>query len=328
MGELGEGTVVQGRYRIEGVLGRGGGGTTYRAARVEDGGGVAVKRLALGDLRDWKLLELAEREARVLSRLEHPAIPRYVEHFVDDGGDGHTFTLVQQLVAARSLRAWREGGWHPRESELQDVAAQVLDVLAYIHALSPPLVHRDIKPENVLRGDDGRIYVVDFGGVRDTVRTATGGSTVVGTFGYMAPEQFRGAATPASDLYGLGATIVYLATGLAPTGGRITNVTSPMHTNAAEMARAGSTRVRTDADGHQIEIELRDCPFFGLARTHEHVVCGIHRGLLRGTLEVLGEERVDVRLEPFVTPSTCRALLQPRAPFPARARSTSVVEES
>lgn len=79
-----------------------------------------------------------------------------------------------------------------------------------------------------------------------------------------------------------------------------------------------TSRVSTDTDGARIEIELRDCPFFGLARTHQEVVCGIHRGLLRGTLGVLGEEQVDVRLEPFVTPTSCRAHLQPRTAFAAR----------
>jgi len=77
------------------------------------------------------------------------------------------------------------------------------------------VVHRDIKPSNILRGPDGKISLVDFGGVLDQARDK-GGSTIVGTFGYMAPEQLHGQATPATDLYALGATIVALAGGIEP----------------------------------------------------------------------------------------------------------------
>jgi len=84
-----------------------------------------------------------------------------------------------------------------------------------------------------------------------------------------------------------------------------------------------SSRISTDRDGARIDVELSDCPFFGLARTHQEVVCGIHRGLLRGTLEVLGEPQVCVQLQPFVTETTCHAQLQPPEPF-----TDSVVEES
>jgi hypothetical protein len=77
------------------------------------------------------------------------------------------------------------------------------------------VIHRDIKPSNILRAPDGRLSLVDFGGVLDAAREK-GGSTVVGTFGYMAPEQLHGEATPATDLYALGATIVALLGGVEP----------------------------------------------------------------------------------------------------------------
>jgi len=77
----------------------------------------------------------------------------------------------------------------------------------------PPVIHRDIKPANLIRRPDGRRALVDFGGVRVALRPE-GGSTVVGTFGYMAPEQLHGEAKPATDIYGLGATLAALATGI------------------------------------------------------------------------------------------------------------------
>jgi tetratricopeptide (TPR) repeat protein len=215
-GDLELGAVVRGRYRVVRVLGRGGASTTYEVEALADGRALALKWLSVGAARDWKVLELFEREANVLSQLHHPAIPRYVEHFAEEGPDV-AFGIVQELAPGRSLAQWVAAGWRPTEAEIEGVAHQVLRVLDDIHGRHPPLVHRDLKPQNLIRADDGTVRVVDFGGVRDTLRTQTGGSTVVGTYGYMPPEQFRGAAVPASDLYGLGATVVFLLTGVAPT---------------------------------------------------------------------------------------------------------------
>jgi serine/threonine protein kinase len=98
------------------------------------------------------------------------------------------------------------------------MANQILDILVYLQQLVPPVIHRDIKPQNIIRRDDGQLFLVDFGAVQDVYhQTITGGSTVVGTYGYMAPEQFRGKAVLATDLYGLGATIIYLLTSKTPT---------------------------------------------------------------------------------------------------------------
>src|SRR6185437_13327347 len=87
--------------------------------------------------------------------------------------------------------------------------------LDYLHGRAPPIVHRDIKPSNVIRRPDGSFALIDFGAVRDRMKPE-GGSTVVGTFGYMAPEQFQGRAMPASDVYAAGATALTLLTGREP----------------------------------------------------------------------------------------------------------------
>ncbi|MGD1932452.1 MAG: serine/threonine protein kinase [Leptolyngbyaceae cyanobacterium] len=207
------GTLIQARYKIMNVLGRGGSGITYRAEDAFTGRQVALKELSLKGLDDWKKLELFEREARVLEDLDHPAIPNYVDYFQVDTADNRLFYIAQEIAEGRSLAELVAAGERFSETEVERIAAEVLEVLQYLHGLNPPIIHRDIKPQNIIRSEDGRIYLVDFGAVQTAYREAAAfGSTVVGTYGYMAPEQFRGQAYPTTDLYGLGATLLNLLT--------------------------------------------------------------------------------------------------------------------
>ncbi|MEL6882032.1 MAG: ankyrin repeat domain-containing protein, partial [Cyanobacteria bacterium J06607_10] len=103
------------------------------------------------------------------------------------------------------------------EADAVDIAQQLLKILLYLQSLKTPVIHRDIKPNNIIRSESGVISLVDFGSVGHTYQnTFMRGSTVVGTFGYMAPEQFRGKVLPASDLYSVGATLLFLLTRRSP----------------------------------------------------------------------------------------------------------------
>lgn len=207
------GSVIKNRYRILEVLGQGGSSITYEAADRVMGHHVALKELSLKGLSDWKKLELFEREAQVLEGLDHPAIPKYVDYFQVDTESNLYFYIVQELAKGQSLADRVAAGERFSEAETRRIAIEILQVLQYLHSLNPPIIHRDIKPQNIIRGDDGRIFLVDFGAVQSVYRhTIAFGSTVVGTFGYMAPEQFRGQAYPTTDLYGLGATLINLLT--------------------------------------------------------------------------------------------------------------------
>lgn len=102
------------------------------------------------------------------------------------------------------------------EQQVRQIAAAVLNLLIYLHELNPPVLHRDIKPSNLIWGEDGQIYLVDFGSVQEGAAQEGATFTVVGTYGYTPMEQFGGRAVPASDLYALGVTLIHLLTGTFP----------------------------------------------------------------------------------------------------------------
>lgn len=211
------------RYEILEQLGYGGSGFTYKAQDQQTGNLVALKAFSLGQMETWKQMELFEREAKILQQLDHPAIPQYLDHFQEEIQGKYRFYLVQELAPGQSLATLVEQGWQPQPPEVERIAEQVLDILVDLQALVPPVIHRDIKPENIIYQNDegskpgeGNLFLVDFGAVQDAYHHTTVASTVVGTYGYMAPEQYRGQANLSTDLYGLSATLLFLLTGKPP----------------------------------------------------------------------------------------------------------------
>ena len=227
------GQVINNRYRIISLLGEGGMGITYEAEDLNTQSKVALKTISLKQVNDWKQIELIEREAEVLKKLNHPGIPQYLDYFTVDTKSAHHkytsggseadtqadryFYIIQELVSGKSLDKWVKEGWRVSEKELKNIAQQILDILIYLHQQKPPIIHRDIKPQNLIRNETGKIFLVDFGAVQNTYySTIAKGSTIVGTYGYIPLEQSSGNVTPASDLYSLGATLLYLLTHRSP----------------------------------------------------------------------------------------------------------------
>jgi serine/threonine protein kinase len=205
------------RYRIVTPLGQGSMGTTYEAEDLTNYQRVAIKAVSLRQATDWKILELFEREARVLANLNHAKIPNYFDYFQIETPEEIRFYLVRELIEGESLATLIEQNWQPTETQVKDIGIQVLKILEYPHSFTPPVIHRDIKPQNIIRRPDGQVYLVDFGAVQDVYRnTLTRGGTFVGTLGYMPLEQFRGQVKPASDLYSFGASLLFLLTGKSP----------------------------------------------------------------------------------------------------------------
>ncbi len=219
--------ILHDRYRIQSLLGRQTGRRTFLASDLQTGLAVVIKLLLFGPDFTWDDLKLFEREAEVLKSLDHPAIPNYLDSFEVETKQGKGFALVQTYIEARSLQDWIQSGRTFSEEELKIIAKELLTILDYLHHRQPAIVHRDLKPSNILLGvgeacvkrtrtgnSPGQVYLIDFGSVQTAVYGGT--RTIVGTYGYMPPEQFGGQTIPPSDLYALGATLIYIATGQHP----------------------------------------------------------------------------------------------------------------
>ncbi|MFM9033939.1 MAG: protein kinase domain-containing protein [Mycobacterium sp.] len=204
--------MLDGRYRVETRIATGGMSTVYRGLDTRLDRPVALKVMDSRYADDHQFLARFQREARAVARLKHPGLVA----IYDQGNDvTHPF-LVMELIEGGTLRELlRERGPMPPHAVVA-VLRPVLGGLGVAHRAG--LVHRDIKPENVLISDDGEVKLVDFGLVRamaDAGITAT--SVILGTAGYLSPEQVEGLETgPRSDVYSAGIMAFELLTGTTP----------------------------------------------------------------------------------------------------------------
>ncbi len=208
-------TVLQGRYRIIRQLGQGGMGAVYEAIDQRLDTTVALKETLFADER---LRKQFEREARLLARLHHPALPRVSDHFSE--GDGQF--LVMQFIPGDDLSEMMTRRHDPFPADqVLTWADQLLDALDYLHTQDPQIVHRDIKPQNLKLTSRGQIILLDFGLAKGQAGEISRVTTSASIFGYTpnyAPlEQIQALGTDSrSDLYSLGATLYHLMTGVKP----------------------------------------------------------------------------------------------------------------
>src|SRR5262245_49315239 len=210
--QLPPGTRV-GPYEVLSLLGEGGMGQVYRAHDAALGREVALKVLPKTFARDSERVARFEREAKALASLNHPNVAQV--YGFQDG------VLVLELLQGETLRdRLKTGALTVRKSV--DVASQIARGLAAAHERG--IVHRDLKPENIFLLKDGQVKILDFGLAASSIRSAsgnaepsaalTGAGTVMGTVGYMAPEQVRGEAVDhRADLFSLGAVLYEMLTG-------------------------------------------------------------------------------------------------------------------
>ena len=208
-------TLIQNRYLIVHLIGKGGMGEVYLAVDQRLGSAIALKRTFFSD--DVLLGNAFEREARTLARLRHPVLPKVSDHFTDEG----TQYLVMEHISGEDISKRLEAASKPFPlSWVLFWADQLLDALTYLHTHEPPIIHRDIKPQNLKLTDENHIVLLDFGLSKNSAgetRATTTGSIVGYTPHYAPMEQIRGTGTDArSDIYSLSATMYQILTGNIP----------------------------------------------------------------------------------------------------------------
>jgi serine/threonine protein kinase len=239
--EFDPGRLLDHRYQIVAVLGNGGMGRVYKAFHVMLDAPVALKKMSTPEHATPEERERAIRrfcrEARLLTTLRHPNIPRVLDYFTDES----SCYLVMDYIEGTTLAGRLEVGGDPGKraplplDEALNYASQLCDVLTYLHSQQPPVVFGDLKPSNVILTPDGRAVMVDFGIARPSASQSDASpwerglagrgfadsasdTLPLGTPGYAAPEQYeRGwSADPRSDIFALGVLLHEMVTGHIP----------------------------------------------------------------------------------------------------------------
>jgi hypothetical protein len=208
-------TIVGGRYRVTKPLGGGGMKLVYLAEDLR----LAARPCALAEMVDSftspdtqkQAVAAFQREADMLAQLSNEHIPRVFDRFSDQN---HHYLVMEFIDGITLEQKLNEAGGKLPESEVIDVALQVLDTLAYLHNLEPPVIYRDLKPSNVMMTPSGQVKLIDFGIAR--LFQPLSNATMIGTQGYAPPEQYRGKVEFRSDLYALGATMHHALSGRDP----------------------------------------------------------------------------------------------------------------
>jgi serine/threonine protein kinase len=228
------GQILGERYEVQQQLGKKQGRWTLLARDLKTEILVILKLLFIDEDTTLDELRLFQREIEALQTLAHPATPKYLEYFeIDLPKDGKALTLVQSYIEGVSLQQMLQQNQVLDETQALWVAQSILELLCYLHDRQPPIIHRDIQPSNILLSTVSRrgsyqqhshqahtnrhkVHLVDFGSIKSLNTHDYTSFTMVGTVGYIPPEQMGQRAIKASDLYSLGVTLVTGMTGIEP----------------------------------------------------------------------------------------------------------------
>ena len=209
------GSVVDGKYKILSKIGQGGMSVVYMAINERANKTWAIKEVRKDGVQNFEMVKQGLIvETDMLKRLHHPNIPSIIDVVEDD----ERFLIVMDYIEGNSLqKALKDYGAQPQE-EVIEWTKQLCDALGYLHSRKPPIIYRDMKPANVMLKPDGTVSLIDFGTAREYKAGSTGDTSVLGTKGYAAPEQYggQGQTDARTDIYCLGATMHHLLTGQDP----------------------------------------------------------------------------------------------------------------
>ena len=209
------GSLLDGKYKILSKIGSGGMSTVYMAINEKANKTWAIKEVRKSGVMDFEAVRQSLIvETDLLKRLRHPNLPTIVDVIEEED----VFLIVMDYVEGNSLRVLLEEQESLPEEYVIEWAKQLLDVLSYLHAQTPPIIYRDMKPANIILKPDGNLSLIDFGTAREFKVDKTEDTAFLGTIGYAAPEQFGGLGQTdeRTDIYGLGATLYHLLTGHNP----------------------------------------------------------------------------------------------------------------
>lgn len=199
-------------------IGKGGFSKTY-LSEDENKNKYAIKKISI-EKNDFKLLEIIEREIEFIKKISHPNIPKFFSSFQELNGKYNEVNIVQEYIDGQNLYQLIKDGKTFTEFEVIKILIQVCKILEFLHNFNPMVIHRDIKPSNIMIDKQGKIYLIDFGAIKEKVSfeytSKSGLSTIIGTQGYMPIEQFENRVNPQSDIYSLGLTAIYLLTKKEP----------------------------------------------------------------------------------------------------------------
>ena len=209
------GSVIDGKYKILNVVGKGGMSVVYLAMYERANKLWAIKEVRKDGMQSFEVVKQnLVAETDLLKKLNHPHLPSIID--VIDCDD--TFLIVMDYIEGNPLSKALETSGAQNQDDVIEWAKQLCDVLGYLHSRKPPIIYRDMKPSNVMLKPDGNVMLIDFGTAREFKYSSVADTTCLGTQGYAAPEQFggHGQTDARTDIYCLGATMYHLVTGHNP----------------------------------------------------------------------------------------------------------------
>lgn len=209
------GSVIDGKYKILNVVGKGGMSVVYLAMNERANKQWAIKEVRKDGMQSFEVVKQnLVAETDLLKKLNHPHLPSIID--VIDCDD--TFLIVMDYIEGNPLSKAHETSGAQNQDDVIEWAKQLCDVLGYLHSRKPPIIYRDMKPSNVMLKPDGNVMLIDFGTAREFKYSSVADTTCLGTQGYAAPEQFggHGQTDARTDIYCLGATMYHLVTGHNP----------------------------------------------------------------------------------------------------------------
>ncbi|WP_405113792.1 serine/threonine-protein kinase [Paenibacillus sp. FSL K6-1217] len=211
-GKLSPGQILGGRYYVTGLIGTGGMSRVYLAEDMRLPGILRAVKESVIQERSYGAGAI-EAEAELLISLHHPLLPHIADFFPPDP-DGYSYLVMDYIEGITLHQYMAERPAALAGERILSYARQLLEVLHYLHSHQPPIIYRDLKPSNIMLTGEHELKVIDFGIAR-RLRSGSGEDTEkLGTAGFAAPEQYGGGqSSPLSDLYGLGALLLYMASG-------------------------------------------------------------------------------------------------------------------